>query len=229
MGGLRTFRSGFTMIEMMVVVAIIIILIGILLPVLFSARNKAHITQCHAGLRQLQMAMLMYSMDYDGHLPFMLITDTEDGIPHRWCSAIYPYCQSKLIFACPNNPVYVDPGSRPEPRARMPETSYYYNGNELGGVLETHIEDQASVISIMDGWFFEGGGGPGGLNYPMYYSPWATPQVLADWVNGLTTTYVGPQQLGRMHLHNGGVNVVFMDTHVKWVNSALPEQFSRDQ
>ena len=108
----------------------------------------------------------------------------------------------------------------------MPETSYYYNGAALGGIQESRIGDHASVISIMDGWFFENGGGPAGLNYPMYYSPWATTQVLADWVNGIPSTQVGPQQLGRMHLHNGGVNAVFMDTHVKWVNFALAEQFT---
>jgi prepilin-type N-terminal cleavage/methylation domain-containing protein/prepilin-type processing-associated H-X9-DG protein len=223
---LHTFRTGFTLIELMVVVAIIVILIGILLPVLVSAKNKAYITQCSSGLRQLQIAMLEYSTDYDGRLPLMLVTNTADGIPARWVNAIYPYCQSKLIFACPNNPVFADPASRPEPLARMPETSYYYNGNALGGVLETRIGDQASVISLMDGWFFENGGGPGGLNYPMYYSPWANTQALADWVNGVSGTYVGPVQLGRMHLHNGGLNAAFVDSHVKWIDSAVAAQFS---
>ena len=220
-------RHGFTLIETLVAVAIIVILVGILLPVLVGAKSKADLTACQFNLRQLQVATIQYCADFDGGYPPMLITDTADGTPHRWVNGIYPYCGSeKLVFACPLNPVFADPQSRPEPRARMPETSYYFNGASLGGRNQNQVRDDSAVISLMDGWFFEEGGGQTGRNYPMYYSPWATPQVLADWVNGLTTTYVGVAQLKRMHLHNGGVNVVFVDSHVKWVTSARAADFT---
>jgi prepilin-type N-terminal cleavage/methylation domain-containing protein/prepilin-type processing-associated H-X9-DG protein len=224
---MSTRRQGFTLIEMLVVVAIIVILVGILLPVLIGARNKAEITTCQVNLRQLQVAMIEYCADFDGGFPPMLITDAADGLPHRWVNAVYRYCgNEKLAFACPLNPVFADPQSRPEPRARMPETSYYFNGASLGGLRQARVGDDSAVISVLDGWFFEEGGGPTGPNYPMYYSPWATPQELADWVNSLTTLYVGVKQLDRMHAHNGGVNVVYVDSHAKWMTSARASDFT---
>lgn len=226
-GSMRVHRRGFTLIETLVAVAIIVILVGILLPVLVGAKSKADLTACMLNLRQLQVAAIQYCADYDGVYPRQVVTETANRVPQRWVNAIYPYCGSeKLVFACPLNPVYADPLSRPEPRAPMPETSYYYNGVALGGLSEDRIRDESAVVSIMDGWFIEGAGGRGGLNYPMYYSPWATPQELADWVNSLTTTYVGVEQLKRMHLHNGGVNVVFVDSHAKWVTSAQASDFT---
>jgi prepilin-type N-terminal cleavage/methylation domain-containing protein/prepilin-type processing-associated H-X9-DG protein len=223
---MRPTRTGFTLLEMLIVVCIIVILVGILLPVLIGAKNKAEQTECVLQLKQLQLAVRQYAGDNEGGFPFLVVTDTADGVPVRWVNSIYPYCGgSKLIFACPLNPVYADPGSRPEPRARMPETSYYYNGNSLGGLPETQVRDQGTTISIMDGWFIEGKGGSGGLNYPLYYSPWATPDVLAEWVNNLTMKYVGVEQLLRMHAHNGGVCAAYVDGHVKWLTSGKAVDF----
>jgi prepilin-type N-terminal cleavage/methylation domain-containing protein len=222
---MRPIRAGFTLLETLVVICIIVILVGILLPVLIGAKNQAELTDCQFQMRELQLAVREYAMDYDGDFPQMLVTDTPDGVPVRWVNAIYPYCESRLIFACPLNDVYADPASRPNPQARMPETSYYYNGNALGGMPETQVHDQGTTISLMDGWFIEGAGGEGGLNYPMYYSPWATPDVLAEWVNGITMEYVGVEQLRRMHVHNGGVNAVYVDDHAKWLTNAVPADF----
>ena len=61
-------HTAFTVIELMVVVAVIGILAALLLPVLGKAKNKAQGTQCLSNLRQLHLAWQLYADDHDGSL-----------------------------------------------------------------------------------------------------------------------------------------------------------------
>ena len=58
----------FTMIELLIVIAIIAILAGMLLPALKAARDKAYDAVCRNNLKQMSYAASLYSGDYNGFL-----------------------------------------------------------------------------------------------------------------------------------------------------------------
>ncbi len=69
-------RRGFTLVEMLVVIAIILVLIGLLMPALATTRESARSTQCLSNLRQLYLATMQFAGVNNGILP-----------PFRWPDA----------------------------------------------------------------------------------------------------------------------------------------------
>jgi prepilin-type N-terminal cleavage/methylation domain-containing protein len=63
-------RRGFTLIELLVVIAIIAILAAILFPVFAQAREAARKTTCTSNLKQVGIAIMMYTQDYDESYPW---------------------------------------------------------------------------------------------------------------------------------------------------------------
>lgn len=61
--------SGFTLLELMIAVAIIGILATLLTPVVQTAREKARSTSCVSNLRAIGTALTMFADDSNGHMP----------------------------------------------------------------------------------------------------------------------------------------------------------------
>lgn len=65
-------KCAFTLVELLVVVAIIGILAGILLPTLAKAKVKANRMKCGSNLKQVHMAFTLFAGEYEGRLPWTL-------------------------------------------------------------------------------------------------------------------------------------------------------------
>lgn len=61
--------TGFTLVELLVVIAAIALLMAILVPVLSRARKYARATVCLSHLKQWGMVFALYTQDSEGHLP----------------------------------------------------------------------------------------------------------------------------------------------------------------
>lgn len=215
-------KQAFTLIELLVVISIISVLAAILFPVFARARENARRTTCQSNLKQMGLAFMQYTQDFDERLPRMnyhnYSTALNLGQPFGWADVIQPYLKSQQIYQCPSE------GTAPH---RLPVsagyTDYWYNSRLQNRGLASV---QQSSLTVMSG---DGNGSQTGNTYvgtAVYTyigcsinTPTATLPPYTTECGGTTITDASPisnlggDALGR---HLDGANFLFVDGHVKW-------------
>lgn len=142
-------KGGFTLVEILIVLVILMILAALLFPVFSSVRAKARQTACASNLRQIGLAVIMYTQDYDdlfprGGDPTDINTDawrnafegrfSEDAKALRPLPVVmHSYIKKPEIWQCPSDSGFdlSDTGSQTPLNARPTSyeafgSSYYY-------------------------------------------------------------------------------------------------------
>lgn len=222
----RTTRHprAFTLVELLVNVAIIAILLSVLLPVVTLAREKVRAYSCLSNLRQIGLASTMYAQDNDERFASPG-WNAYDWLPDRH----QPYLHSWRVWVCPDDPVAHTWNSVWD-AATEQRTSYLWNAY----IFQGDPSDWRMSLTLA------------AIPYPSTLVAWADGYANGGWLNDATplsapfpkfayihNTYgdnlnsaandpsAGPCFAHRdKHLdsvHAGGGNYAFADGHTKWL------------
>jgi prepilin-type N-terminal cleavage/methylation domain-containing protein len=201
--------SGFTLVELLVVIGIIAILIAILVPVLGRAREASRRTQCLSNLRELGTALVMYANNYKDQIPIgywdgmkqtnYLVNYNEGGIQY--------YAMLGLLF---QGKVMKDPRVMYCPNEQLDRWSFQNPENPWPPV-ETPAASQMTTRA--------GYGTRPTVNWradgipPEYFSR------LSKFKHRALLSDLTPTPFFITRRHKRGVNVYYANGSAKWVES----------
>ncbi len=91
---MKRLRFGFTLVELLVIIAIIGVLIALLLPAVQSAREAARRMQCANNLKQMGLAVHSYITQHNGCLPLGSLGDHRHGL----FTHLLPFLELSTIY-----------------------------------------------------------------------------------------------------------------------------------
>lgn len=239
-GAINKSRSrAFTLIELLVVISIIALLAAILFPVFGRVRENARRSTCQSNLKQIGMAMVLYSGDYDERLVPQAIygpNKYNNGVSQfRWTYCLTPYVKNEQIYVCPSrSAVTVAQYYTPETnygynRSAQPSDAYVRSGSDnysMGGEYKADgtlltastvlrlsaVADTSRTIAVGDSvtWLDTEAKG---LPY------WGNGAPYLLWKSDNPTS--GSSTYAPDPRHFDGANFAFLDGHVKWLKTPV--------
>jgi prepilin-type N-terminal cleavage/methylation domain-containing protein len=179
-------QKGFTLIEMVVVLAILTLLTGITFAVVWQGRRRSDLTVCTHNLKQIYQALQMYEQD-NGFLPFNPFGDelapyhkSPSVTVHLWYDWTGTPVKTYSLFICPSNSWLWPPWVLVyDPNPPRPVPPGYYEKYFPGATNYAWAMAGGYSLAVFEGDFI----------------------LMADWPEGV---------------HQGGQNHLFDDGHVKW-------------
>ena len=237
-------KKAFTLIELLVVIAIIAILAAILFPVFARARENARRSSCQSNLKQIGVAFMQYTQDYDERYPGAsgyYINYGGTNVPVTWDLTMQPYIKSYQIVTCPSD------SQTPEvviPTLGTVKRSYAYanylrslpGGGGTGGAFGNPGRNIASIPAVSSTILLgeiigKKGDGTSPVQLDSYsrFSSFAHVQQLASeggknfYDDSPSTSPAKNVADGTGGRHLGTNNFLYADGHVKAQKLAMPD------
>jgi prepilin-type N-terminal cleavage/methylation domain-containing protein/prepilin-type processing-associated H-X9-DG protein len=121
-------RNGFTLVELLVTLAIIAVLAGVFFAAWPIAIQHAECAGCAAHMRSLGIAFMDYAVDHDSQLPGRVTTNGD-----KWPVLLLPYVQDPKAYVDPGDPVAEQVPVQNLASNTANNSSFFFNGfNDLG-------------------------------------------------------------------------------------------------
>lgn len=232
-------HSAFTLIELLIVIAIIALLAAILFPVFGRARENAKRASCSSNLKQLGLAIAQYTQDYDERHPIwgnvaVAALPTPQPASMYWGAGVAPYLGFKinvvanfnkppLILLCPADTITLSAGAIASGQFRQTYTPPNPGEPNSTGVVGPTITNGGNNDKIWPGRKISEIGTPA-TTLLLIENPKSNNLVGNYYITRTAAAQEGtatatPSGLSPMHFD--GWNYLFCDGHVKWYK---PEQ-----